>query len=265
MSEIDKYYRNMEPHVGKLKSLTLVEKLKLIEIVEMGRPVKDVAEEFAVNRNTLHYILKNRDKIREGIIANPGIAGFKRIKQTKSPALEQRVLDFMLDSRANDQKLSGSIIKTVALEIAAELGVENFGGSNGWLHSFFKRNRININDFNKGVDPYSYNEESSINDSKIIVENYHENFDENDQVEITEHADSPNDMKDMYDVEMIEEDPQEIVQDQEDHIDVFWKNWCRLCGNCETLSEQEPQHTEIVEKLLNVSSTITYIVSMLIS
>ena len=260
----------MEHSSGKLKSLTLVEKLKLIEIVEMGRAVKDVAEEFAINRNTLHYILKNRDKIREGIIANPGIAGFKRIKQTKSPELEQRVLEYMLESRANDQKLSGSIIKTVALEFAAELGVANFAGSNGWLHSFFKRNKINISDFNKGVDPYS---EASITDpnktNEYINQNQHDsvtektqlwanesNIDEDyqDNNESEEHA---NNTEDDYTIEMIDEELEESLdssQIQEDHLDdVAWKNWCRLCGKCETMTETEPQITEIVHNLLNVS------------
>lgn len=231
----------MEHTTGKLKSLTLVEKLKLIEIVEMGRAVKDVAEEYSVNRNTLHYILKNREKIRESITANPCIAGFKRIKQTKSPELEQRVLAYMLDARAHDQKLSGSIVKTVALEFAAELGVQNFAGSNGWLHSFFKRNRINISDFNKGVDPY--NDDSTINDSKIADEVFHEN----ERTETDEHS-----ANDLYNIEMIVEECQDLVQDHEEHLDGVWRNWCRLCGKCETLPEHEPQHAEIVQKLLDV-------------
>lgn len=70
-----------EQSEGKLKSLTLEEKLKLINLVESGRSVKEVAEEHGVNRNTLHYILKSRTRIRENVEANPGISSFKRIKQ----------------------------------------------------------------------------------------------------------------------------------------------------------------------------------------
>lgn len=243
----EKEIQNIGQSTGKLKSLTLVEKLRLIEIVERGRSVKDVAEEFSINRNTLHYILKNKDKIREGISTNPGIAGYKRIKQTKSPELEQRILEYMLESRANEQKLSGSIIKTVALEFAAELGVENFAGSNGWLHSFFKRNRININDFNKGIDPY--HEANEINNFKIIEE-----YQENDTVDSMEQDDSAIDSKD-FGIEMIEEEFQEDLKDvQEDHLDLPWGIWCRFCGKCETRPELEPHHIEIVQKLLEVSS-----------
>lgn len=80
---------------GKLKSLTIEEKLKLIELVESGKSVKEVAEMSEINKNTLHYILKSRVKIRESINLNPNMSGFKRIKLTKSPELEQRILDYM--------------------------------------------------------------------------------------------------------------------------------------------------------------------------
>lgn len=255
----------MERQEGKLKSLTLVEKLKLIEIVEMGRSVKDVAEEFAVNRNTLHYILKNRAKIRETVIANPGIAGYKRIKQTKSPELEQRILDYMNESKSNNQKLSGSIIKTVALEIASDLGVEGFAASNGWLFSFFKRNRITISEFNKGVDPY---EEESLkiikSESTSIIEEVEDNVpadnfsfedattrkDSECVAEIGyEFLDSSTDLKEMYETEIVD------TGDEIDHdpVESSWHNWCRMCGNTETLSELELQHAEIVQLHLYVS------------
>jgi hypothetical protein len=55
----------MDETQTKSKSLTILEKLEIIEMVENGRSVKEVAEETGINRNTLHYILKNRDKITE--------------------------------------------------------------------------------------------------------------------------------------------------------------------------------------------------------
>lgn len=255
----------MERPEGKLKSLTLVEKLKLIEIVEMGRSVKDVAEEFAVNRNTLHYILKNREKIRESVIANPGISGYKRIKQTKSPELEQRILDYMYESRTNNQKLSGSIIKTVALEIAADLGVDGFAASNGWLFSFFKRNRITISEFNKGVDQY---EEDTLKEQKVssisVANDFEGNVPEDDiktehldqkkeaeeVVEIGyEFLDSSNDLKEIFEAELVDEEdePDDEVQEPQ------WRNWCRICANTETLFELELEHAEIIQQLLHVN------------
>ena len=57
---------------GKIKSLTIQEKLDLIEVVENGeKTLKEVSEELKINRNTLHYILKNKVKIRNEIIKKP--------------------------------------------------------------------------------------------------------------------------------------------------------------------------------------------------
>lgn len=252
-----------------MKSLTLDEKMKLISIVESGRAVKEVAEEFGVNRNTLHYILKNRDKIRENVTLKPGISGFKRIKQTKSPELEMRILKFMHESRKKGEKLSGTIIKSVALSIAAELDVDNFSASNGWLFSFFKRNTITISEFNKGTDQIGFKTRvapktinlptEEIQDDSLngMVKLEHYTFNKPEQVDQTmeilevgyEFIDSSGDK---YDTEMVDE--QEIVEPEvEEHCESPWRSWCRLCGNCETLPVIDEHHSDIVQQLLTVS------------
>lgn len=109
------YFVVLEPTEGKLKSLTLEEKMKLIDLVEGGRTVKEVAEEHGVNRNTLHYILKNRSKIRENISANPGISGFKRIKQVSwNFAVISNLTTFLLDEITGTREANFSIYGGVA-------------------------------------------------------------------------------------------------------------------------------------------------------
>lgn len=61
----------MSETVRKMKSLTIQEKLEIIELVERGKTIKDISEETGINRNSLHYILKNRNKIREEVCKNP--------------------------------------------------------------------------------------------------------------------------------------------------------------------------------------------------
>jgi len=244
----------MEQQEGKLKSLTLKEKMKLINLVENGKTIKEVSEDYSINRNTLHFILKNRDKIKGGLKANPGISGYKRIKQTKSPELEQRILAYMNESRENNIKLSGNIVKTVALEIAAELGVENFAASNGWLCSFFKRNKIMMSQFNKGTD--QYDDDRSKTGAELVAwseveepeEYLEEKFDY--QNELLEDEDTPYESVDMnYEVEAIEEDQSYYAIDESG----LWRSWCRMCGSRETPAEQDPKHLEIVQQLLRVS------------
>lgn len=240
----------MELQENKLKSLTLQEKLELIAIIEAGRSVKDVAEEYAVNRNTLHYILKNREKIRAGINAQPGISGFKRIKKTKCPELEKRVLEFMYESREKNEKLSGSSIKAMALEFASELQVENFSASNGWLFAFFKRNQITISEFNKNVGPQHETPLKEVTDKTIIDEEpYEDELTENvsdDLARIEEVSYDYSSNNELF--ETVEEEEQKL-----ELTDSSWRSWCRMCGDYDTLPVLDSPNIEVVQQLFDVS------------
>lgn len=249
----------MEQTGGKLKSLPLVEKLNLIEIIESGRSVKDVAEEFAINRNTLHYILKNKEKIRDAVNLTPGTAGHKRVKPTKSPELEMRVLAFMMESRSRNERISGSVIKAMALEIASELNLVNFAASNGWLFSFFKRNQISINEFNQATDAKRFIPEN-VNDEYIIeevienIEKIKENEDilveaVNTEFECSEHENEPEN-EEFVEPEIIEEDEESQLDSVSDSE---WRCWCRLCGSRETQIEVDQKVADIAQQLFNVS------------
>ncbi|CRL05320.1 CLUMA_CG018105, isoform A [Clunio marinus] len=268
----------MEHHEGKLKSITLQEKLKLIEIVESGMSVKDVAEEHSVNRNTLHYILKHREKIRNSLINKPSISRFKRIKQTKSPELEKRILEFMYESRAKNEKLSGSIIKTIALTIASELGVENFHASNGWLFSFFKRNNISMNSFNQGVElnpnPVEPKEKSKsktsakdfiIEEIPMKEENQEIDIIIEDHVidEITSQENLEVDMNEIESIDYAFSEEEHNVEESSDITpakfeseaseDVPWRSWCRLCGFYESTEHLEIHQIDLVQQLFHIS------------
>lgn len=255
----------MEQTEGKLKSLPLVEKLKLIEIIESGRSVKQVAEEYAINRNTLHYILKNKDRIRDALNTNPGTAGFKRIKSTKSPELEMRVLNFMHESRSRNERLSGSIIKGMALEIAIELNLHNFAASNGWLFSFFKRNQISINDFNQVTSAQRFDNEEILEfEEELTSSNYQQEEVEESRQEFDQPLAQPDQIIESYEYsEEVEEFVEtENVKDEGTAEDETlsepawvpdWRDWCRMCGNRETSIEIDKFLAEVAKQFFDVS------------
>lgn len=151
-------------------------------------------------------------------------------------------------------KLSGSIIKTVALEIASELNITNFAASNGWLFSFFKRNNITISEFNKGHDLYAM--------SKAQTSGHPIIDDEEPRVEVVEIQFEKQECEE--EIEMVyEEEPGEEAEGEEDEGEYYeesevvqeasWRSWCRVCGNRETLSGLEFQHSEIMVQLYLVS------------
>lgn len=55
----------------KLKSLTIFEKLEIIKMIDGGKPITEVAKELDINRNTLHYIYKQRDKFKSEVAKTP--------------------------------------------------------------------------------------------------------------------------------------------------------------------------------------------------
>lgn len=239
----------MEQQEGKSKSLTLEEKLKLIELVESGRTIKDVSEEFAINRNTLHFIVKHKEKIRGSLIANPGIKGYKRIRPTRSNELEQKILDFMATSKNNRQKLSGNTIKVVALDLAAKLGVQSFAASNGWLCSFLKRNKLLMKDFNGSGSndaEEAIRDESSDNIEKVAPSQFHviENIVKLESSQETKSSELRNDYEgdisydetDYFEESEVNEEPDVSAQE---YPAGNWRNWCRLCGSCTTLPDVE--------------------------
>lgn len=159
---------------------------------------------------------------------------------------------FRYDSQEKCIRLSGSIIKTVALEIASELNIPNFAASNGWLFSFFKRNNITISEFNKGQ---LYSMIRAQRESSPVV---HCIVDD-EAVEI-QFAKQESDEE----IEMVfEEETSEEAEGEEDEIHYYeesivvqeasWRSWCRVCGNRETQPELEFQHSEIMKQLYLVS------------
>lgn len=63
----------MSSQHSKLNSLTIREKIDFIDLIESGRSIANVAKEMRINRNTLHYIYKNKNKIKAEIFKTPVI------------------------------------------------------------------------------------------------------------------------------------------------------------------------------------------------
>lgn len=281
----------MQRMVGKLKSLTIEEKLRLIDFVESGNSIKDAAKKHDINRNTAHYIVKNKDKIRNGVSSKPGMIGFKRLKCTRSPELEKRVLEEINDARDRGEKLSGSAIKAVASELALRLNVNGFGGSNGWLYSFCKRNNISITQYNKDIEssktleivyqPLSEQEEEEfhLNDNYITDESVESTVTANNPTasELTSNAHT----HEIIEIEETEDNfsqPQQEVyiandstEMKEDHAEMTvgtgnseaesesepsWNYWCRVCGDINTLQEIDYDLTPTALQVFHVSDLL---------
>lgn len=128
----------------QLKTLTYLEKVKVIQEVEKGIKKKcEIAKDFAIPANTLSTILKNKDKILSHVGKDSGKTK-KRVKGPENPDIDECVTKWFKQARDKNIPLSGTLVRAKAEEFATTLGKNNFKASTGWLDGFKVRNEISF-------------------------------------------------------------------------------------------------------------------------
>ena len=129
---------------GPYKSLTLDEKVKVIQDVERGAKRKcDIAKEYGILPNTLSSFLKNKNTLMENWNKKNGKSR-KRVRTADYPAVDDCVLKWFKQTRDQNIPLSGPIIHAKAEEFAEGLGIRDFKASTGWFAGFNDRNAISF-------------------------------------------------------------------------------------------------------------------------
>lgn len=131
----------------KLKTLTLAEKMKLLDRVDAGATMKKICEEFDLRPSTFYDIKKNREKIREHSLslkeANSTRNSLKRIKVMKNPGLNEAVYNWYEQQHASGVNVRGVDIQHAAIKIAENMKIKDFVASSGWLYNFRTRHSLN--------------------------------------------------------------------------------------------------------------------------
>lgn len=147
----------------------------------------------------------------------------------------------MYKTRSQGEKITGSLIKSFALEIANKIGIADFQGSNGWLCSFFKRNEIVLSEFNGDNDTSVQLIKVKQPKRSFELINISQNF---ENIEFDPIQESPEKNKtETKEDEYLEEETLTYTAD--------WRNWCRLCGSVSQTSEYCPNLNEILQRLFN--------------
>lgn len=123
----------------KRKALYIDEKVSLIQAIQKGEKITDVGRRLGFSPSTVSTIWKNKDKILQAKVN--GYAS-KKIKRPKYESLDREMALWYNIQCENNVKVSGSIIKAKAEEIAKQLGITEFKASEGWLGKFKKRHHI---------------------------------------------------------------------------------------------------------------------------
>ncbi|KAK8774506.1 hypothetical protein V5799_010962 [Amblyomma americanum] len=125
---------------GKYRTLSVKEKLAVIEEVEAGAKKTSVALKYGITKSTLTTIVKAKDKLRNN--AGHFAPDRKRLREAAHPELEKAVFLWLKRARSCSLPVSGPILREKAEQLSLRFGIEDFKCSDGWVSRFKERHGL---------------------------------------------------------------------------------------------------------------------------
>ena len=126
----------------KLKSRSILEKMKVIEKYESGVSIKDIGDELSIKRTTAQDIIKNREKIKAFIANKHYVPSRKKMKYFENEELDQMLYKWFSNEKMNNRKVSGMQLHKIAKELAVDMAIGNFIPNGNWMWRFRKRHNL---------------------------------------------------------------------------------------------------------------------------
>ncbi|KAM8953339.1 uncharacterized protein RCH25_044182 [Pelodytes ibericus] len=126
----------------KRTGLKLRDKILVLCAYENNESVGSLATQFGVSRSQIIQIIRRRDELISALQNNVSGDRIRRRRRTTNDQVNAAVWEWLLSTQDSAITLSGRIIREKALQIASELGIQDFKASNGWLNSFKKTHNI---------------------------------------------------------------------------------------------------------------------------
>lgn len=136
----------------KRKRLTLAQKIEIIKFVEAENVgIRAVAEKFKIGKTQVSDILKNKLYLSQTSMEQGSEKSKRKFPKSNGEIIDIVIFQWYLHARANNLPISGPVLKEKALELASEVGLNDFKASNGWLQKFKDRHQISYK--NTYADP----------------------------------------------------------------------------------------------------------------
>ena len=123
------------------KSLTLAQRIDVLERLGNKESHTSIASAFGVNQSQISRIQKNKEKIIEEWQRNIN-PDRKRKRAGKSEDVEEALLRWFSQARSHQLPVSGPLLIQKADQLAHGLGMTDFKATNGWLERWKTRNAI---------------------------------------------------------------------------------------------------------------------------
>lgn len=128
---------------GKRKRLSILEKMDIIEESEKsGLSTRKLAEKFKVGKTQVTVLLQSKEEIKKFYQEGGNVQQRRKFPKTEGLTVDQVVFNWFNKARNLHIPISGPIIQAKALEVAQNIGLNEFKASNGWLERFRRRHDI---------------------------------------------------------------------------------------------------------------------------
>ncbi|KAM5255825.1 tigger transposable element-derived protein 4 [Ctenodactylus gundi] len=125
--------------VKKKKSLSIEEKIDIINAVESGKKKAEIAAEYGIKKNSLSSIMKNKEKVLEAFESLRFDPKRKRLRTAFYTDLEEALMRWYRIAQCLNVPVNGPMLRLKANDFAQKLGHNDFKCSNGWLDRFKSR------------------------------------------------------------------------------------------------------------------------------
>ena len=128
--------------------LSIKQKLEIIEKLEKGVKPAAISAEYGIAKQTISDIKKAKEKIVKYASESEGASDHKskkvglertKVQYGKSVELEEAVMKWHRQQLGVGVSVRGVEIKNAALRLSAQMGLNNFAASDGWLFRFHTR------------------------------------------------------------------------------------------------------------------------------
>ncbi|NWT58632.1 TIGD4 protein, partial [Erythrocercus mccallii] len=125
--------------VRRKKSISIEEKIDIINAVESGKKKADIAAKYGIKRNSLSSIMKNKEKVLEAFETLRFDPKRKRLRTAFYADLEEALMKWYRIAQCLNVPVNGPMLRLKANDFAQKLGHSDFKCSNGWLDRFKSR------------------------------------------------------------------------------------------------------------------------------
>ena len=124
------------------KVLTLEQRLEVVKHLENGKSSREIVQIMGVGRTQIQTINKRKAEIREDYENNISSDRKRKRHKTGNEEINELCWTWFQDAVQRRINVTGPLLKEMALKFSADLKIDNFKASNGWLDCFIKRHNI---------------------------------------------------------------------------------------------------------------------------